>query len=140
MNVTTVTDYTMPLPNYSLPMSVDPGLDQRWVMYSPTPAQFSYWFTIPGVMQDGTQVDLLAAAADQNTDRAAKASWDKPDNVNETFRDISWLRYLTTLTMMTTKPIKNAPYAPLHLVAILRPVSKPVRRSGPRTWDGGDFR
>ena len=99
MNVTTVTDYTMPLPNYSLPMSVALGLDQRWAMYSPTPAQFSYWFMIPGVTQDGTQVDLLAAVADQNPDRAAAVTWDKPDNVNETFRDIYWLRYLTTLTL-----------------------------------------
>jgi hypothetical protein len=98
MNVTTVTDAAMPLPAYSLPMSVGLGLDQRWAMYSPRPAQVSYWFTIPGVLKDGRQVDLLPAAADQESDRAGAVTWEKPPNVNETFRDMYWLRYLTTLT------------------------------------------
>jgi hypothetical protein len=98
MNITTVTDYDMPLPDYSVPMSVALGLDQRWAMYSPRPAQVSYWFTIPGVLKDGTQVDLLPAAADQEPDRAGPVSWERPPNVNETFRDMYWLRYLTTLT------------------------------------------
>jgi hypothetical protein len=98
MNITTVTEYDMPLPDYSVPMSVALGLDQRWAMYSPRPAQVTYWFTIPGVLKDGRQVDLLPATANQEPDRAGEVSWEKPPNVNETFRDMYWLRYLTTLT------------------------------------------
>ena len=98
LNVTTVTDATMPLPSYSLPISVALGLDQRWAMYSPRPAQYSYWFTIPGILADGRQIDLLPAAMDQDPDRAGPVSWMKPGTVNETFRDMYWLRYLTTLT------------------------------------------
>lgn len=98
LNVTTVTDATMPLPSVSGPMSVALGLDQRWAMYSPRPAQYSYWFTIPAVLANGNEVDLLPAVADQHPDRATSVSWDKPGNVNETYRDMYWLRYLTTLT------------------------------------------
>lgn len=98
LNVTTVTDYTMPLPSYSLPIFVALGLDQRWAMYSSGPAQYSYWFTIPGVLANGSEVDLLPATADEDPDRAGPASWDKPQKVNETFHDMYWLRYLTTLT------------------------------------------
>jgi hypothetical protein len=103
MNVTTVTDYTMPLPEYSLPMSVALGLDQRWAMYSPTPAQFSYWYTVPGVLGDGSQVNLLPAAANQDPARVEEISWDKPSSVNESYRDIYWLRYLTTLMMPSSQ-------------------------------------
>lgn len=103
MNITTVTAYTMPLPQYSLPMSVALALDQRWAMYSPYPAKFSYWLTVPGVLRDGRQVDLLQAVSHQDPDRIGQVSWDKPSNVNETYRDISWLRYLTTLGMPTAQ-------------------------------------
>jgi len=99
MNVTTVSSYTMPLPSYSLPMAVALGLDQRWAMYSPAPAPYSYWFTIPGVLRDGQQMNLLDATITQDPDRAGAVSWDKPANVNATFHDVYWLRYLTTLTM-----------------------------------------
>lgn len=98
LNVTTVTDDSMPLPSVSVPMSVALGLDQRWAMYSPRPAQFSYWFTIPGVLANGDEVNLLPAVADRDPDRAGAVSRDKPGNVNETFRDMYWLRYLTTLS------------------------------------------
>ena len=98
LNVTTVTDAIMPLPSVSAPMSVALGLDQRWAMYSPRPAQYSYWFTIPAVLANGSEVDLLPAIMDRDPERAASVSWDKPGNVNETFRDMYWLRYLTTLT------------------------------------------
>lgn len=103
MNVTTVTEYTMPLPQYSLPMSVALGLDQRWAMYSPTPAQFTYWYTVPGVLSDGRQVNLLPAVANQDPARVEEVSWDKPSSVNESYRDIYWLRYLTTLMMPSSQ-------------------------------------
>ena len=99
MNITTVTDYTMPLAEASLPMAVALGLDQRWAMYSPTPAQFTYWLSVPGVLNDGRKVELLQAVTHQEPDRIDEVSLDKPGNVNETFRDIYWLRYLTTLSM-----------------------------------------
>jgi hypothetical protein len=103
MNITTVSAYTMPVPRVTLPMAVALGLDQRWAMYSPTPAQFSYWFTVPAVLADGTQVDVLQAAMYQDPDRVREVSQDKPSNVRATYRDIYWLRYLTTLTMPTAQ-------------------------------------
>jgi hypothetical protein len=103
MNVTTVSDVSMPAPSVTLPMAVALGLDQRWAMYSPTPAQFTYWFTMPAVLADGRSVDLLQAVTYQDPDRITDVSWDKPDNVSATFRDMYWLRYLTTLTMTTAQ-------------------------------------
>jgi hypothetical protein len=99
MNVTTVSSVSMPAPSITLPMAVALGLDQRWAMYSPTPAEFTYWFTMPAVLADGRSVDLLQAVTYQDPDRVTQVSWDKPRNVSATFRDMYWLRYLTTLTM-----------------------------------------
>jgi len=103
MNITTVTAYTMPMPEVSSAMAVALGLDQRWAMYSPTPIQFTYWLTVPGVLGDGSQVELLQAVTHQDPDRIDEVSLDKPANVNETFRDIYWLRYLTTLSTTTAE-------------------------------------
>ncbi len=57
------------------------------------------WLSVPGVLNDGRKVELLQAVTHQEPDRIDEVSLDKPGNVNETFRDIYWLRYLTTLSM-----------------------------------------
>jgi len=95
MNVTTISDYTMP--TYARPLGELLGLRQDWSMFAPAPRKVTDWFVIPGTLHDGRQVDLLASIINRNPDLINSVSWKKPPNIPTTFRDLYWEKYLLAL-------------------------------------------
>ena len=95
MNVTTVSDYTMP--TYARPLGELLGLRQDWSMFAPAPRKVTDWFVIPGTLHDGRQVDLLASIINRNPDLIKSVSWKKPPHIPTTFRDLYWVKYLLAL-------------------------------------------
>ena len=60
-------------------------LDQAWKMFAPNPARVSGWLVVPGVLQDGTRVDVSRGGA--------PVSWDKPPR-RALFTNERWRKYL----------------------------------------------
>ena len=51
-------------PDYKIPQPLDKigwtlGLNQRWDMFAPHPVSVTGWFVIPGLLSNGTQVDVF---------------------------------------------------------------------------------
>jgi hypothetical protein len=95
VNVTTVSDYTMP--TYAWPLSQALGLTQNWEMFAPSPAKSTEWFVIPGTLGDGRQVDLLAPIINRNPELVNAVAWEKPPTVRTTYRDFYWRKYFSSL-------------------------------------------
>jgi hypothetical protein len=70
----TIFPFLAPVENVALAF----GIDQRWDMFA-SPADDSGWFVIPGVLHDGSKVDLFKNGAD--------VDWTKPENIYKQFRD-----------------------------------------------------
>lgn len=47
-------------------------LDQRWLMYAPSPSDFDGWFVLVGTLSDGREIDIF---------RPAPVSWEKPSHI-----------------------------------------------------------
>ena len=60
-------------------------IDQAWRMFAPNPARVSGWLVVPGVLQDGAQVDLSRDGA--------PVSWEKPPQ-RLLFKNERWRKYL----------------------------------------------
>jgi hypothetical protein len=65
-------------------------LDQFWDMFAPKPINTSGWYVIPGVLQNGTTVDIL------HPERPG-IYWMKPVNVSSEYKTVRWGRYLANL-------------------------------------------
>jgi len=95
INLATVSEYTEP--GYTQSLSQLLGLRQKWDMFAPWPLKQTEWYVVPGTLDDGSQVDLLAPVIYRNPDLAKPVSWDKPSDVRATFRDMYWRKYLGAL-------------------------------------------
>ena len=74
---------TMPRPLQQVSTLV--YLDQAWKMFAPNPARVSGWLVVPGVLQDGTRVDMSR--------RGAPVSWEKPRR-RSLFKNERWRKYV----------------------------------------------
>ena len=60
-------------------------LDQTWTMFAPNPAKVSGWVVVPGVLHDGTRVDVSRDGA--------PVGWEKPPQ-RSLFKNERWRKYL----------------------------------------------
>ena len=89
-NLTTVSAFKMPEPLY--PVGPFLGLDQYWGMFAPSPSREDGWYVIPGNLRDGQQTDLMSITRDDYGMHGV--SWEKPQDVNGTFKNEHWRKYL----------------------------------------------
>lgn len=61
-------------------------IDQYWNMFAPSPLKEDGWMVIPGVLADGTELDLL------HPERGAPV-YDKPHYLSQTHENIRWHTY-----------------------------------------------
>ena len=72
-------------------------LDQKWDMFAPYPLIDDGWYVIPGILTDGTKVNLFQD--DQ------PITWEKPSLVSGTYPNQRWRKYMMNLHMK-----KNSEY------------------------------
>lgn len=80
-----------------LPLSVGAALeplmrllriDQGWPMFAPRPWQDDGWYVIPGLLEDGTELDVYTGKP---------LDWRKPDNVAALEPNVRWRTYHTMI-------------------------------------------
>jgi hypothetical protein len=86
--------YGRPLDDWLEPWSRMLKQDQKWNMFSPNPLRADGWWVIPGQLVDGSEVELLHGGA---------VSWDKPDQISETFPNQRWRKFLPNLALAAHK-------------------------------------
>jgi hypothetical protein len=89
-NLTTVSNFTMP--ERLVPLGHALGIGQKWDMFAPYPAKDDGWYVIPGDLEGGQQVDLMPITRDDYTLHGV--SWEKPENVADTYKNEHWRKYL----------------------------------------------
>ena len=72
-------------------------LDQSWNMFAPNPLRDDGWVVIPGQQVDGTEVELL---------HGGELSWAKPTELNETFPDQRWRKYVRNIYKKNYKELR----------------------------------
>lgn len=75
----------------SPPLSYLLALDQTWDMFAPYPITLDGWYVMPGLLKDGTEVDLFAAGA--------PVSWEKPASLSRTYPNDRWRSYMMNLLL-----------------------------------------
>lgn len=86
---------TLPKISYKAPAPVNSiarflKLDQTWNMFAAFPAKVDGWIVVPGVLEDGTQVELF-------TGRRGAISYAKPENIYFHYGDYRWRKYFNRL-------------------------------------------
>ena len=66
------------------------NLYQNWAMFAPHPEITSPWPVIPGVLRDGTDVDVYNG-------RAGAPSLEKPRIVSHAYKNYRWRKYLSNI-------------------------------------------
>jgi len=92
-NLSTVSSFT--IPERLVPLGPFLGLDQHWGMFAPSPYKEDGWFVMPGTLRGGQQVDLMPVTRDDF--RPQVVSWEKPQDVSDTFKNEHWRKYLEKL-------------------------------------------
>jgi hypothetical protein len=93
LNLTTVSVLTMP--ERLLPVGPFLGLEQSWTMFAPAPSKEDGWYVIPGNLRGGQQTDLMSVTRDDYGVHGV--SWEKPQDVNATFKNAHWRKYLENI-------------------------------------------
>ncbi|WP_209544965.1 HTTM domain-containing protein [Halorubrum trapanicum] len=63
-------------------------MDQHWQMFAPEPARTTRWFAAPGVLENGSERDVL---------HDAEVSLDRPPDVDATYPTARWRKYLSNV-------------------------------------------
>lgn len=72
-----------------------PHMDQGWKMFAPKPFTENGWYVCPGVLKDGTTVDLIWTHLGQDEH---PVSWEKPHMlISHMFKNERWRRYIMNL-------------------------------------------
>lgn len=90
-NLTTVSDYEMPESIEPVGYALD--ISQDWGVFAPYPPKSDGWFVIPGVLESGREVDMMTVVHGDFS-ASDEVSFDKPDDVSETYEDKYWRKYL----------------------------------------------
>jgi hypothetical protein len=64
-------------------------IDQHWDMFAPSPLKDDGWYVIPGILLDGTTVDVFR--------QRASVTWTKPQLVAYTYENQRWQKYMMNL-------------------------------------------
>ncbi len=66
------------------------ALDQNWGMFAPYPLKEDGWIVIPGILRDGSVVDVFRTGAG--------VAWEKPSSVFATYKDHLWGKYYENIS------------------------------------------
>jgi predicted DCC family thiol-disulfide oxidoreductase YuxK len=72
-------------------------LDQAFNMFAPTPLTEDGWYVIPGMLQNGTQVDLFRSGPMLSNPKLFPVSYQKPKHVADGYPDQRWQKYLMNI-------------------------------------------
>jgi len=64
-------------------------LDQTWNMFAPYPLKDDGWYVIPGVLKNGTEVDVFRGEE--------PVTWEKPEYVAYMYKNQRWQKYMMNL-------------------------------------------
>ena len=81
-------------------------MDQHWQMFAPDPVRTTRWFAAPGVLENGSERDVL---------RDAAVSLDRPPDVDATYPTARWRKYLTNVASGENE--RHRSYLANHLCA-----------------------
>lgn len=73
-------------------------LDQKWNMFSPYPLLDDGWYVIPGILRNGTSVDVFRQTADIH--------WTKPSRVDMDYPNDRWRKYMVNLWAGAENPAR----------------------------------
>lgn len=83
------------------------GIDQIWNMFAPAPLKEDGWYVIPGLLKDGSSVDLFS-----NTNQV---SWQKPPSLAALYKNDRWRSYMMNLLLMDEFSEINTKYYAKYL-------------------------
>jgi len=63
-------------------------MDQHWQMFAPEPVRTTRWFVAPGVLENGSERDVL---------HDGEVSMDRPPDVDATYPSARWRKYLSNV-------------------------------------------
>jgi hypothetical protein len=95
-NLTGVSTITMTENARALGISL--GLSQYWSMFAPTPTYGTSWYVLPGVLQDGRQVDLFPYVLHGDPHAIKEVTWEKPQDIRNYFTSERWRKYFDALS------------------------------------------
>jgi len=76
-------------------------LDQKWSMFAPYPKKSDGWLVIPGVMEDGSLVNVF--------DSSSNVTFEKPDDLFVNFyNNYRWRKYLTRIPLERYEGYRSA--------------------------------
>jgi len=90
INLTTLPAFTYRLPKRLDGLQATLRLGQTWNMFAPEPTRNDGWFVVPGVLRDGTSVDVLHL-------RIGDPDWTRPAYLAEEYPTYRWRKYLVRL-------------------------------------------
>lgn len=89
-NIHTLPKYEgMKLPTFLEKPMLVLRLDQKWNMFAPYPTTEDGFYVIPGILRDGSMVDVYSGSS--------KISYEKPDNMAWMYQDQRWQKYMMNL-------------------------------------------
>jgi len=88
-NISNVTYDAIRFPKPLIPVAEFFHLDQKWDMFAPYPFTASYWYVLPGHLQDKSVVNVL--------DNGGAVSFNKPESIKDTYPNSRWKNYLMQL-------------------------------------------
>lgn len=86
LNITGLNSVKFKTPTHVVKATQATRLSQRWGMFAPLPLRYSLYPAIPGVLRDGTEVDLF-----KNT--MTPASWDPPAYAYPHYQGYRWRKF-----------------------------------------------
>lgn len=81
-------------------------MDQHWKMFAPEPVRTTRWFAAPGVLENGSERDVL---------HDGEVSMDRPPDVDATYPSSRWRKYLSNVYSGDNQ--KHRSYLAHHLCA-----------------------
>lgn len=87
-NVVTIERLPMSVAHFLEPLMLPLRIDQSWPMFAPHPSEDDGWYIIPGVLEDGSEIDV-------NTRKPLE--WNRPDNIAATEPNVRWRTYHTLI-------------------------------------------
>lgn len=96
-NIGNVANNSVNLPKPLVSVAKAFHLDQKWDMFAPYPFTASYWYVIPGHLQDKSVVNML------NINNPV--SWEKPKSIPDSYPSSRWQNYLMQLFSQKNIPL-----------------------------------
>ena len=89
-NVASLPQVAVPIPDTVRWVGELLHIEQAWDMFAPSPSKDNGWMVMPGLLNDGTEVDVYRQ-------RLGAPVWEKPEGVGDYFKSHRWMKFLMTL-------------------------------------------